>query len=142
MTSILENLSILQTLTEQEKDSLAIFCQERYLQKWEILFSEWDEWNAMYFLKSWKIDIYKEINWNEEKIWQVVAEEVLWEMALFQSQSNKRMWTAIAAENSMLIVILDFSIDELKRKHPNVIEKIKQVIEYRNSLNVKYNTQF
>ncbi|MDD3302797.1 MAG: cyclic nucleotide-binding domain-containing protein [Candidatus Gracilibacteria bacterium] len=142
MTSILENLSILQTLTEQEKDSLAIFCQERYLQKGEILFSEGDEGNAMYFLKSGKIDIYKEINGNEEKIGQVVAEEVLGEMALFQSQSNKRMGTAIAAENSMLIVILDFSIDELKRKHPNVIEKIKQVIEYRNSLNVKYNTQF
>lgn len=139
MTSILDTLDILKTLSQQEKDSLSIFCQERSVQKWDILFSEWDEWNAMYFLTTWKIDILKNINWENVKLWQVVAEEVLWEMALFSNTNNKRMATAIASEDSSLIVILDFSMNELKLKQPQVIEKIKQIIEYRNSQNTKYN---
>lgn len=139
MTSLLDSLNILKTLTQQDRDDLAIFCQERVIKKWEILFSEWDEWNAMYFLITWKIEIFKNINWENIKLWQVVAEEVLWEMALFQSTSKSRMASAIASENSTLIVILEFSMNELKAKHPQVIEKIKEIIEYRNSQNTKYN---
>lgn len=139
MTSMLDNLEILKTLTQQDRDNLSVFCQERFLKKWEILFSEWDEWNALYFLKSWKIIISKNIDWEDVKLWQVVAEEVLWEMALFQSASKSRMASAISSENSNLIVILDFSMNELKAKHPQVIEKIKEIIEYRNSQNTKYN---
>jgi hypothetical protein len=60
-------------------------------------------------------------------------------MALFSNTNNKRMATAIASEDSSLIVILDFSMNELKLKQPQVIEKIKQIIEYRNSQNTKYN---
>gem|GEM_PF-1048983 len=56
-------------------------------------------------------------------------------MALFQSSNNTRMATAIAEEDSKLVVILNFSIDELKKKYPEVIEKIKQIIEYRNMQN-------
>ncbi len=139
MTSMLDSLNILKTLTQQDRDNLAVFCQERFIQKWDILFSEWDEWNAMYFLKSWKIEILKNIDWDAVRLWQVVAEEVLWEMALFQSTNKSRMATARASENSNLIVILEFSMDELKAKHPQVIEKIKEIIEYRNSENTRYN---
>lgn len=139
MTSMLDSLDILKTLTQQDRDNLAVFCQERFLQKWDILFSEWDEWNAMYFLKTWKVEILKKIDWDDVRLWQVVAEEVLWEMALFQSINKSRMATARASENSNLIVILDFSMDELKAKHPQVIEKIKEIIQYRNSENTKYN---
>lgn len=139
MTSMLDSLNILKTLTQQDRDDLAVFCQERYINKWDVLFSEWDEWNAMYFLKTWKIEILKKIDWEDVKLWQVVAEEVLWEMALFQSSNKSRMATAIASQDSNLIVILDFSMNELKSKHPQVIEKIKEIIEYRNSENTKYN---
>jgi len=139
MTSLLDSLNILKTLTQQDRDDLAIFCQERFIKKWDILFSEWDEWNAMYFLITWKIEILKSINWEDVKLGQVVAEEVLWEMALFQSNNKSRMATAVAKENSNLIVILDFSMNELKAKHPQVIEKIKEIIEYRNTQNTKYN---
>lgn len=139
MTSLLDSLNILKTLTQQDRDDLAIFCQERFIKKWDILFSEWDEWNAMYFLITWKIEILKNINWEDVRLGQVVAEEVLWEMALFQSNNKSRMATAVAKENSNLIVILDFSMNELKAKHPQVIEKIKEIIEYRNTQNTKYN---
>lgn len=135
MVSVLDSLDILSTLTQQDRDNLAIFCQERHVNKWEVLFSEWEEWNAMYFLQSWKMNIFKRVDWVNVKLWQVVAEEVLWEMALFQSSNNTRMATAIASEDSNLVVILNFSIEELKQKYPEVIEKIKQIIEYRNMQN-------
>ncbi len=135
MVSVLDSLDILSTLTQQDRDNLSIFCQDRHLVKWETLFTEWEEWNAMYFLQAWKIGIFKNIDWVNIKLWQVSAEEVLGEMALFQSSNNTRMATAIAEEDSKLVVILNFSIDELKKKYPEVIEKIKQIIEYRNMQN-------
>lgn len=135
MTSFLDNLTLLQSLTQQDRDNLSIFCQERHIRKWEVLFTEWDEWNAMYFLQRWKIDIFKKINWEEVKLWQVVAEEILWEMALFQSINSTRMATAISSEDCNLVVIPNFSIEQLKTKQPEVIEKIKQIIEYRNMQN-------
>jgi hypothetical protein len=135
MTSFLDNLTLLQSLTQQDRDNLSIFCQERHIKKWELLFTEWDEWNAMYFLQRWKIDIFKKINWEEVKLWQVVAEEILWEMALFQSINSTRMATAISSEDCNLVVIPNFSIEQLKTKQPEVIEKIKQIIEYRNMQN-------
>lgn len=135
MTSVLDSLTLLQSLTQQDRDNLAVFCQERFIKKWEVLFSEWDEWNAMYILQSWKIDIFRKINWEDVKLWQVAAEEILWEMALFQNSRSVRMATAVASEDSNLVVIINFSIEELKSKHPEVIEKIKQIIEYRNMQN-------
>ncbi|NDK07713.1 cyclic nucleotide-binding domain-containing protein [Candidatus Gracilibacteria bacterium] len=139
MTSMLDSLEILSTLTQDDRDNLAVFCQERFIKKGNVLFSEGDEGNAMYFLKSGKIDILKNINGEDIKLGQVVAEEVLGEMALFQSTNKSRMASAIASQDSTLIVILDFSMNELKAKHPHVIEKIKEIIEYRNSQNTKYN---
>jgi hypothetical protein len=56
-------------------------------------------------------------------------------MALFQSINSTRMATAISSEDCNLVVIPNFSIEQLKTKQPEVIEKIKQIIEYRNMQN-------
>nr|MDD3720237.1 cyclic nucleotide-binding domain-containing protein [Candidatus Gracilibacteria bacterium] len=135
MTSMLDSLDVLSSLTQQDRDNLAIFCQERHVSKGEILFSEGDDANSMYFLKTGKFNIFKTLNGGQVKLGQVVAEEILGEMALFQSTNSTRMATAIAEEDSILVVILNFSMEELKQKHPKVIEKIKQIIEYRNMQN-------
>jgi CRP-like cAMP-binding protein len=51
-------------------------------------------------------------------------------MALF-SDNSKRMATAKAAKDSILIVILSFSIKELTQTHPDLMDKIKEIIEQR-----------
>ncbi len=134
MTSILDGLLLLWSLTIQDRENLSIFCQERHIAKWEVLFKEGDYGNAMYFLKKGRFKILKNINWEQLRLWEVTAEEILGEMALFEDR-NTRMATAIAEEDSVLVIILDFSIQELKIKHPEVIEKIKQIIEYRSEQN-------
>ncbi len=128
--NILHWIKLLSDLSENDKDNLSLFCQEKSLKKWEILFKEGDEANAMYILKSWTFEIRKKINWKEVILWNVMAEELLWEMALFWD-TNKRVATAISLEDSNLVTILSFSIKDLAKKYPLLLNKIKDIINDR-----------
>ena len=130
MSTMLDWLEILGALSSEEKDNLSNFCQERYLQKWDVLFKEWDEANAMYILKTWTFEVSREIDWERVVLWIVKAEEMLWEMALF-GDTNKRMATATCIKDSILITILSFSIVEMTNKNPELLEKIKWIINDR-----------
>ena len=129
--AMLDGLGMLDYLSDKEKTQLEVFCQEKFLQPWDVLFNEWDEANAMYFLKEWKIEISKSIKGTPTKLWVIEAEDILGEMALFGS-SSKRMATAKVQKDTILITILSFSIKELTSKHPILLEKIKEIIEARN----------
>ena len=128
--NILHWIQLLSDLSETDKDNLSLFCQEKKLKKWEILFKEGDEANAMYILKKGSFEIRKVISWKEVVLWNVLAEELLWEMALFWD-TNKRMATAISLEDSSMITILSFSIKELAKKYPLLLNKIKDIINDR-----------
>jgi hypothetical protein len=41
------------------------------------------------------------------------------------------MATAIAMRDSHLLIILSFSIKEFTKKHPNLLDKIKSIIQER-----------
>lgn len=131
---MLENLNSLDYLSASEKEQLEFFCQERFLKSWEILFEEWDEANTMYFLKMGSIYIYKTINWKKIVLWRVIAEEIIWEMALFW-KTWRRMWTAVALEDCELITFAYFSIVELTKKNPQLLSKIQNIIEERINQN-------
>jgi CRP-like cAMP-binding protein len=49
--SILDEIKLLNVLSESEKEKLSLFCQEKYLNAGEVLFNEQDEASAMYLLK-------------------------------------------------------------------------------------------
>ena len=127
-------LKILWSLSDEDKKNLEVFCQERFLESWEILFREWEDANAMYILKNGSVSIYKDDLWEKKELWMVSAEEILWEMALFWGWW-KRMATAEALETTELITILSFSLKELTIKHPELMSKIQEVIEERNMSN-------
>ena len=129
-----DNSKIFEDLSLDEKNQLEIFCQEKSIKKWDILFKEWDEANAMYILQEWEIEVYKEKLWKNIFLWKIVAEDILWEMAIFW-EKWKRMASAKAVKDSILIVLLEFSIKELIQKHPELLEKIKNIIEVRNIAN-------
>ncbi len=132
--SILDWLELLESLSEGQKKELEIFCQERVLAAWEELFHESDEANAMYFLKSGSLSIDKIIDGVQAHLGEAHAEEVIGEMALFGGD-NKRMATATALEDCELITILSFSVDQITAQHPELLEKIKELIEMRNIQN-------
>jgi len=45
------------------------------------------------------------------------------------------MASAKAIKDSILLVLLEFSIKELTQKHPEIMDKIKDIIEIRNIAN-------
>lgn len=128
--SILKQVKLLSDLSDSEIEYLSMFCQDKLLKEWETLFHEWDEANAMYILASWEIEISNLIQGSRVKLWSVKAEEILGEMALFW-KSTRRMATAIATRDSQLLIVLSFSIKELTAKHPELLQKIKSIIEER-----------
>ena len=128
--SMLEGLRMLDDLTDSEKNQLEAFCQEKKLTTGEKLFEEWDAANAMYFLKEGEIQISKNINGKTVKLWVVHAEDLIWEMALF-SDNGKRMAWAKALTNVSLITILSFSIQQIMNTKPELLDKMKGLIEQR-----------
>lgn len=128
--SVLKQVKLLSDLTDAELNYLWMFCQDKTLKEGETLFHEWDEANAMYILASWEIEISNLIQWERVRLWNVKAEEILWEMALFW-KSSRRMATAIATRDSQLLIVLSFSIKEFTKKHPELLDKIKYIIEER-----------
>jgi CRP-like cAMP-binding protein len=88
----------------------------------------------MYILKDWDIEISRMRDWECKVIWEVHAEEILWEMALFWD-TNKRMATAKAITDCKLVIILWFSIKDLTSKHPELMDKIKTIINDRMLIN-------
>lgn len=125
---ILDNLELFASLSSDEKKSLEIFCQMRTLSNWEILFKEWEDASSLYIVKSWKLQAftYSWILWDIEKDWFV------WEMALFSEPQKKRMASVKSiSDDTNVIVMLYFSLIELEKKHPLIMEKIKNIVSKR-----------
>lgn len=131
---ILDNVELLSSLSVDEKQSLEMFCQERKMSNGEILFSEGDDASSMYIVKSWELQAYtfSGILWNIGKDWFV------WEMALFSDPRKRRMASVKSiSDDTVLIVILYFSLIELERKHPQIMDKIKNIVSKRKEENEK-----
>ncbi len=128
--SLLQGFTILEELTDNERTQLEAFCQEKKVTTGEILFSEWDNANAMYFLKEGSIEISKELNGQQVILGQIEGEDLLGEMALF-SENGKRMAWAKATTDATLVTILAFSIQQLINTKTEILEKMKGLIEKR-----------
>ncbi len=132
--SILNWINILWELSNGEIESLEMFCQERFVEAWEDIFAEWDLANSMYILKSWKVEVYKSSSDWSLILWHIEADNIFWEMALFWNESKRMAWTR-ALVDSVLVVIIDFSLKKLFETHPAIMDKIKKIIEERNEKN-------
>ena len=128
--TFLDWVEMFKSLNLEEKEQLALFCQEKHILSWDELFKEWDEANAMYFLIDWKIEVYKEEGKKDVVLWKIKAEEILWEMAIFWWE-GKRMASARAKEDTRLITILSFSIKQIAEEHPDLMLKIEEIIKNR-----------
>lgn len=125
-----EWIDLFSWLSKEELSALEIFCQERFFSKWEVLFNQWEEATAMYILKNWLLEVY-----NYEKVlWIIHPWDFVWEMAIF-SRDKTRTASVKAIEDSTVITLLSFSINELSIKHPEIMEKIKKVINQRINQN-------
>lgn len=125
-----ENIEIFNSLSKEEKDTLSLFVQKRTLESWEYLFHEWDDANAMYIVESWLLEACTQ----DKVLWRIWPQEIVWEMALF-FEPKKRTASVRVLEKSEVYVILSFSLDELSKKHPEITEKIRQIVVLRMEKN-------
>ena len=132
--AMLNWIKMLEDLTDNELMNLEIFCQKRVIKTWEVLFNERDEASSMYLIIKWRIEVFNTKDSEEKILGYIDAEWILWEMAIFWEQW-KRMACAKATRDSVLLVVLSFSIKEITSKHPELLEKIKEIIEIRNIQN-------
>lgn len=129
---MLENIEIFSWLNSLELDTFKMFCQERTYSQWDVIFSKWEDATAMYVVKSWELEVVDDFR----VLWTVEPGNIVWEMAIFWANKT-RSATVKAKKDTVLIVILKFSIDDLIKKHPQIFEKIKNVIDNRVEKNSK-----
>lgn len=118
-------------LSKEEISMLEMFCQERVLSKWEVLFNEWEHATAMYILKKWLLEVYN----NEKIIWIINVWDFVWEMAIFSTYKT-RTASVKAIEESIVITLPAFSIEKLSIEHPEIIKKIQKIINQRKNQNL------
>ncbi|MBP8016590.1 cyclic nucleotide-binding domain-containing protein [Candidatus Gracilibacteria bacterium] len=134
-----EGISFFDILTDDERDNLALFCQQRFLKAGDILFNEGDDSIAFYVVKSGSLKVYKDRSEGEKLLGIVQSSEMLGEMGIFDSSNiaQKRMASVKAIEDTSLIVIMNYSIVELSKKRKDIYDKIKKVIEERKEKNIQ-----
>lgn len=127
---MLEWIELFSSLGEDSLNTLSMFCQQRRVLKGEILFRRWEESTSMYIVISGKLEVFD----GERVLWFVKSWEFVWEMSLF-SEPKVRTASVKALEDTNVIVLLAFSIEQLWHKHPEILEQIRKVIEERNKKN-------
>lgn len=130
-----EDIGLFADLTASERETLSMFCQERLLENGELLFSEGDEAMAMYVVKSGSLKVYKERSTGVTVLGYVSAGETVGEMAIFGYEPRIRMASVRAVEPTRLLVIVDYAILELSKKHSELYVKIESIIEQRKATN-------
>lgn len=125
-----DNIDIFSEISEVDQASLSDFCQMQFLQAWEVLFQEWDDPQALYIIASWVLSVQQDRKWTLREIASLEQWDLVWEMAFFW-EPPIRSATVVAKEESSLIVILHFSIQEILKKYPKIYKKLQWIIEER-----------
>jgi len=124
------NIPLLNNLSDSDKRSLEDFVQTRSLSDGEILFNEWDPANSLYFVVEWKLEIISRGN----VLWYINIGDIVWEMAIFWDDSI-RSATAKSCWDTKVLVIMWFSIKEIWMSNPDLLNKLKDIINERKNKN-------
>ena len=90
----------------------------------------------MYIVKSGNLKAFKDRSIGEQILGYITVGEMVGEMALFDASApKKRLASVRAVEDSLLLVIVDYAIVDLGRKHPAIHAKISEVIQARSAAN-------
>lgn len=125
------DIDIFAHLSEKDQENFSDFCQVQKLKAWDILFHENDEPQALYVISEGRMLVKKSI-WDEQKNIAMLGEgDLVGEMAFFWNPPRRNA-TLIADTATTLIVILQFSMQQLMEKYPDLHVEVKSVIEERS----------
>lgn len=123
---MLESIELFSSLLPETLKTLEMFCQARKIKSGEILFSKWEESTSMYIVTSGKLEVYD----GERILGYIKPWEFVGEMSLFSEPKNRTAWVK-AIEETDVVVLLAFSIEQLAKTHPEILVQIQKVIEER-----------
>ncbi len=133
---MITGIELFSGLSPAEQDTVTLFTQERLIKAGEILFHEGDDASAMYIVKSGNLKAFKDRSIGEQILGYISVGEMVGEMALFDANApKKRLASVRAVEDTLLLVIVDYAIVDLGRKHPVIHAKIFEVIRSRSQSN-------
>jgi len=120
------------------------FFKQISLEPSEILFDEWDSDNNIYIVKSWKINVEKQLTWEEDSV-KVLAQletwKIFWEWAL--NDSEPKQVRIRATESTLLLSINAWEwIENFLSKNPTEwLNLLKYIIYLWNKRVLKANAQ-
>ena len=118
MKNFFQNSEIFASLDSSwSKKILSLFCQKQWLRDQEILFRQWDEAQAMYLIKSGILEVYRD----NEYIVSLQPWDIVWEIAFIEKWALRNA-TVLSKWESELITIINFSIDQIFQKNPQLYE--------------------
>lgn len=86
-------------------------------------------------MKSGSLKAYKDRSDGEKLLGYIGIGELAGEMALFDPDApKKRMASVKAVDDSLLLIIMDYAILELSKKHPEIYQKIVQIMMERKKV--------
>lgn len=133
-----DGIELFAALDDNEKNKLSIFCQERLIKSWEIILNEWDDATALYIVKNWKLEVFRSRSDWYQILGFVGNGDIVGEMAIFNAVDDiikKRMASVKALEDTNIIVMMNYSILDLSKKHSDIYEKILNIIDQRRIIN-------
>lgn len=109
------------------------FFKEIVLEKWEVLFKEWEIDNNLYIVLDWELSVekYTTINKDEKKILAYLrAKDVFWESAL---NNNLPKSVSIIAKRKTIVIWINATkwLDEFMKVNPNEAMNLLKYIIYQ-----------
>lgn len=94
---------------------------------------------ALYIVKSGKLKVFQERSEGVRNLGEVGADEMVGEFALFDegNATKTRTATVQALEPTQLLVIMNYSIADLAKKHSDIYDKIRDIVRARKEMNRK-----
>lgn len=129
-----ENIGIFSSMSLIDKTNLSDFCQLQNLKAGEVLFYEWDEPQAIYLILSGKLQVQKLTQGVNKDVAFLEAGNLVGEMAFFDIPPY-RSATVTAVEDTQLVVMLQFSIQQMLEKYPDLYKRVSNIIQERRLQN-------
>lgn len=130
-----EGIELFRTLSDTERHTLSLFCQERVLEEGDVLFSEGDDAIAMYVVMSGRLQAFKDRSSGITVLGDIGPGQTVGEMAIFGHDAKIRMASVRATVRTRLLVIVDVAIMEISRHHPELYAKLETIVNERRREN-------
>jgi len=127
-----KDIELFSDLSEIDQIQLSNFCQVQKISTWELLFSQWDEPQAMYVILSGEMIVKKESHWEERNVATLGTWDLVGEMAFFW-EPPLRTASVVANGDVVVLVVIRFSVEMMMQKYPDLYERVKFVIEERST---------